>query len=227
MRFKKGLLAGAVALAALAIVGVTAVFADHEDGVARNAPCDIFYWETSEPSVAVPATASTPATAVLVTSDTVRVPCDSQTLHIQFGASATVAADGFLQTFTRITCVAGPCLTAPAPFLQPAATIIGPAPTGSTRIQVCAPGNINAGGNNAGQVFLGRNGGGADFRISGITSTICGASPPGNGQIKGLGSDYQVEVFAYVTNGAGAPGAAAGRFDERTLTTEEWGAGRP
>lgn len=210
MRTRKGIIAVGIAAVALVVVGVSTIFADHEDGIAQNAACDVLYWETSEPSLTVPATANTPATAVLVTSDTIRAVCPFITLHNQFSASAAVEPGGFLSVFTRVTCQSGPCTTATAPFVQ---------------TQVCAPGNINTPGvNNLGQVFLSNPTAAADLRISGTTDTFCGATPPGAGQLRGGGSIYLVEVRAYVTNGTGAPGAAAARFDERSLAIELWNA---
>lgn len=211
MHIHKGFAAVAVIAIGVAAFGASVVFAAHEGGEASNGGCDDFYWATREPAENMQGetdtvTATSAADAQRVIGLTADVPCDGvQT--VTFSASASAAPNTALQTYIRMTCLEGDCAGDRAPagggaFARPA--------------QVCAPDNMED-GNNRGIVLL--SGGGGRTGVS--QQAVCGATPPGAGQI--AAGRYLVEVLAYQTAESGAGAGGGARFDERVLSVEMWG----
>lgn len=211
MRIPKGLAALAVVVIGVAAFGASLVFAAHENGVASNGGCDEFYWATREPAENMQGevdtvTATTAADAQRVIALTADVPCDGAQL-VMFNASASAAPNTALQTYIRMTCLEGDCAGDRTPagggtFARPA--------------QVCAPDNMED-GNNRGIVLLTGNGG----RTGVSQHAVCGATPPGAGQI--AAGTYLIEVLAYQTAESGTGAGGGARFDERVLSVEMWG----
>ncbi len=211
MNLRKVFLTSAIAAVAVVGAGASLVFAAHENGEASNGGCDDFYWQSREPGEnrageSSVITASSPATAQVVISQQIDIPCDG-TQQVTFNASASANAVTYLSTYSRLTCIAGNCLTPR---------------TGFAMQQVCAPGdNDEPPANRRGMVILGNTTTFNDFRVGASTTTFCGAQPPGPGRI--ARGTYRVEVFAYQTNNTGAAAGNGARFDERALSIEMWG----